>query len=142
MNYFLKATQSLSDGDHRESRHSGEEHNGGHKKREGKGETGRREGDTQGRNNQDCLALIDMHVFITLAAGVTPGTEKTSTSVRFSLDNKKTIAQETRGRSLSHPQVPRRRRAAFSGELQSPLCTARGPGAHAGGAREGVPQAP
>ena len=71
MNYFLKATQSLSDGDHRESRHSGEEHNGGHKKREGKGETGRREGDTQGRNNQDCLALIDMHVFITLAAGVT-----------------------------------------------------------------------
>ena len=29
------------------------------------------QGDTQGRNNQDCLALIDMHVFITLAVGVT-----------------------------------------------------------------------
>ena len=40
MNYFLKVTQSLSDGDHCESRHSGEEHNRGHKK----GGTGGEEG--------------------------------------------------------------------------------------------------
>ena len=71
MNYFLKVTQSLSDGDHCESRHSGEEHNRGPKKREGKGERKGREGDTQGKNNQQRLALIDMHIFITLASGVT-----------------------------------------------------------------------
>lgn len=44
MNYFVKVTQSLRDGGHRERRLSGDEHNGGHRRREGEGERERREG--------------------------------------------------------------------------------------------------
>lgn len=104
MNYFLKVTPSLSDGGHSESRHSGEEHNGGHKKREEKGD-GEAGGDTQGRNNQDCSALIDMHILITLAAGVTARNWRILTSVRFSLDNKKP-SHRRRVDAPFHPQAP------------------------------------
>ena len=71
MNYFLRVTQALSGGDHREGRQSGygeagEEPSGGRRRREGKWDREERGGGgTQGRKYQQRLPLTDLHISIT-----------------------------------------------------------------------------
>lgn len=72
MNYFLKVTQPLSGGDHREGRQSGygeagEEPSGGRRRREVKWDRAERGGGngTQRRKYQQRLPLTDLRISIT-----------------------------------------------------------------------------